>query len=137
MEGVFVTSVVDNVIIGSDDLDRFVEAVPSYLARAARCSADLNKVKVAGHKVPLPSSADDILRLGAQLGSGPAAFLGEEYVGRRVRNQPCKVAKLKAAFTRLREACENPNETQRRASYNTLISCCTAAAPNQEIGKAA
>ena len=27
------------------------------------------------------------------------------------------------------------NETQRRASYNTLISCCTAASPNQQIGK--
>ena len=126
MEGVFVTSMVDNVIIGSDDPERFVEAVQSYLARAAPCSADLNEVEVAGHKVPVPSSADDILRLGAQLGSGPAAFLGEEYVGRRVRNpKPRKVAKMEAAFTRLREACEDPRVVVTCRQLASFIGLCS------------
>ena len=54
MEGVFVTSMVDNVTICSNDLDRFVEAVQSYLARATACSADLNGLRSRVTRYPYP-----------------------------------------------------------------------------------
>lgn len=125
MDGVFVTSMVDNVIICSNEPDRFVEAVRLYLTRAQRCSADLNDIEVAGRKVPVPSDPDDILRLGAQLGSGPAAFLGEEYVGSRVRNQPRKVAKLMAAFARMRDACDDPRVVVTRRQLASFVGLCS------------
>ena len=76
MDGVFISSMVENVIICSNDPDRFVEAIQLYLMRAERCSSDLNAIEDAGGKVPLPSDREDLLRLGAQVSSRPAAFLG-------------------------------------------------------------
>ena len=54
-DGVFISSMVENVIICSNDPDRFVEAIQLYLMRAERCSSDLNDIEDAGGKVPLPS----------------------------------------------------------------------------------
>ena len=133
MEGVFITSMVDNVIICSNDPHCFVRAVQLYLARAQRCSADLNDIEVAGRKVPVPSDPENILRLGAQLGSGPAAFLGAGYVGNRVRNQPRKVTKLMAAFARMRDACEDLQvvETQRQLAF--FVGLCSWMANTRNV----
>ena len=124
MEGVFIASMVNNIIICSNDPERFVAAMRLYLMRAAQCSAHLNELDIDGRKVPLPYSGADILRLGAQLGRGPAAFLGEEYVGRCVRNQPRKVAKPESAFARLRAACDDPHVGVTRRQLAAFIGLC-------------
>lgn len=107
MGGVYATSMVDNVIICSDEPDKFVRAVRLYIDRAATCGADLNDIDLGDGKVPLPTTDAEILALGARLGTDPASFLGEEYVGGRVRNQQRKVDKMRDAFSWFQASCED------------------------------
>ena len=119
MAGVYTTSMVDNVIICSNDPAKFVQAVRLYVERAAACGASLNDVD--GEKVPISTTDAEILALGARLGAGPASFLGEEYVGATVRNQQRKVDKLVDAFVRFWTACEDPSMAVTRRQVASFI----------------
>jgi hypothetical protein len=125
MDGVFCSSMVDNVIICSNDPAKFVAAVQLYLGRAKACSADLNDVDVGGGKVPIPTTPEGIRSLGARLGTDPASFLGEEYVGRMVRNQARKVQKLVSSFARMQSACEDPSIIVTRRQLASFIGLCS------------
>lgn len=124
MPDVYATSMVDNVIICSDDPGQFVTAVRRYVARAAACSADLNDLSIDGEKVPIPTTDEGILAVGARLGVGPASFLGEEYIQREVRNQPGKVKKAGAAYARLQRACEDSGVVVTRRQMASFIGLC-------------
>ena len=124
MPDVYATSMVDNVIICSDDPTQFVAAVRRYVARAAACSADLNDLSIDGGKIPIPDTDEGILAVGAQLGVGPASFLGEEYVHRKVRNQASKVKKADAAYARLQRACEDSGVVVTRRQMASFIGLC-------------
>jgi hypothetical protein len=102
---IYVSTIIDNVAIASNDPKQFIEAVKTFFNRCDQFNFTVND------RDNYPHSDADILDLGMKGHIGPTVFLGEEYRNGQVCNTSKNVEKLKQAFERI----------QRSTVDNTII----------------
>lgn len=131
MKNIFLATMIDNVVIASDDEDQFVNAIETFLKRCDKFHATLNdredKISKWEH------SRDGILKAGAKYAKGPSKFLGVMYGEGRVSNSEQNVKKLDEAFQRLQAAQQSNNITVTRRQLASIISLSAWMAYNVQI----
>ena len=108
-------TMLDNVCIASNDEHSFVKAVQCFLHRCELVGATLNDQDT------IPRSREEILSRGLVGSEQPFIFLGEEYIGDRVRNPPKHIEKLRKAWQRLRNALSDHPEVITRRNLAAII----------------
>jgi hypothetical protein len=119
---VFLATMIDNVLIASDDPDEFVKAVKTFLERCDEFSATINKREKFNANDP-----KDILEQGEKYARGddpknPSIFLGLQYQGNTARNTERNVRKLKEAYERLQAAIKDSSIIVTRRHLASIIS---------------
>lgn len=97
IDGVVVSTMLDNVRIAASNATSFVRAVRLFIERCDSAGIVINdRDRWNVHD-------DEIARIGRLQHAGPFTFLGECYEGNTVRNTDANLAKLAAAMQRMRD----------------------------------
>ena len=119
---VFLATMIDNVMIASDNADEFFKAVQTFLRRCDEFSATLNfREKYDAN------NRESILKLGEDYARGddpedPTIFLGVQYQGDTVCNTERNVKKLREAYERLQAATKDSSIIVTRRHLASIIS---------------
>ncbi len=97
INGVEVTTMIDNVRIAADSEKHFEEAVGVFLKRVKKAGITMNEHPFT------QDHRNQWTKIGADNKKGPFTFLGEVYEGDSIRNSPKSVTKLREAIRRIDE----------------------------------
>lgn len=111
---IVVFTMIDNVLIASDDERLIVEAVRVFLKRCKQFGAQLNS----------DYAGKDIAEL-ADKNKNDITFLGEVYRGSGVRNTDRNINKLREAFARIQDALTNAKHGVTLRHIAAVIGLCT------------
>ena len=119
---VFLATMIDNVLIASDDADEFYNAVKTFLQRCDKFKATINHREKYDE-----SNRESILKQGEDYARGddpmdPSVFLGVHYQGNTVCNTKRNVKKLQDAFERLRAATKDSSIVVTRRHLASIVS---------------
>ena len=113
---VSLVTMIDNVIVASDDAAEFVRAVQTFVQRSDRFGAMLND------RDQIPSDPEEILKMGRQYATTWTSILGAEYKDGFVRNNEKNMANLAEAYQRLQQSMGDPNVIVTRRNVAAIIS---------------
>ena len=121
-------TMIDNVIIASNNEDDFVKAVQTFVARCEKYGAMLNDAD------DIPRTRDAILQAGRNTATSWTALLGEEYKDDTVRNTVKCTSHLQAAWERLQQSTIDPNITITRRQIAAIASLAFYMAGTLQVG---